>query len=305
VLPAIGAAQRICRDLLPRAAHVWVDTCERHSGRGEIGEEFARYANDRRFFVLDALLGRVDDVDRPFVREVVRNGGTSLLELEPITIDVLGLDYYAHCQWLFTDERGSAPDPQPPPFADLACEYHDRYGTPCMLTETNLRGHASDRASWLKYMLEQCEVAVARGTPILGFCWFPFVDSCDWDSLLQYSDGHVDPVGVYLIDEQFERRPSMMSRAYAAAASGTPAGALPAFTFREPVATWLAGYQEHTRHWSWNAPPTDEPAEDDAGVDLAEKAFEPLRGRKITDRSDPAGALSVAMNSAQANSTNR
>jgi beta-glucosidase/6-phospho-beta-glucosidase/beta-galactosidase len=83
VLPAIGAASRLCRDMLPNARHLHVDSCEQHTGEGEGGAAYARYANDRRFFVLDALLGRADDgTPRPFVDHVVKAGGKPLLHLE-------------------------------------------------------------------------------------------------------------------------------------------------------------------------------------------------------------------------------
>ena len=36
----------------------------------------------------------------------------------------------------------------------------------------------------------------AAGAPLGGYCWFPFVDSVDWNSLLARADGCIDPVGV-------------------------------------------------------------------------------------------------------------
>ena len=59
-------------------------------------------------------------------------------------------------------------------------------------TETNVRGYPSDRATWLKYVLEQYERAAARGAELDGLCWFPFVDSCDWDSLLYECNGNLE-----------------------------------------------------------------------------------------------------------------
>jgi beta-glucosidase/6-phospho-beta-glucosidase/beta-galactosidase len=256
-LPAIAAGARLLADALPRAEHVHVDACERHTGDPSgPGAEYAAYANDRRFFVLDALLGRIDRAEgRAFVEEVVRCGGADLLELEPMDVDVVGLDYYAHCQWHFGEAGATTPTRCPPPFADVIREYADRYRRPVMVTETNVRGFASDRATWLKYTLEQCENAVAAGVDLRGYCWFPFVDSCDWSSLLSRHEGAIDPVGVYGVTPDRERRPSSMSAAYRAAASGTPASMLPAYVLQEPVATWLGGYREQMAHWQWVDPP--------------------------------------------------
>lgn len=259
VLPAFAEATRLMADLLPDATHLYVDTCERHTSGGAGADAYTALANDRRFFILDLLLGREMDPERPFVAEVLRAGGAQLLATPPGRVDVLGLDYYAHSQWHFVpDAPAVIPSPHPSPLASLILEYYERYQLPCMLSETNIRGYSSDRASWLRYTLEQCEVAVEAGVPLVGFCWFPFVDSCDWDSLLARADGNVDPVGVYWLDQDLARRGSTMSAAYAAAASGTPAQLLPAYRFQPPVSSWLVGYLDHMAHWEWQDPPPAE-----------------------------------------------
>jgi beta-glucosidase/6-phospho-beta-glucosidase/beta-galactosidase len=257
VLPAIGAATRLLAEMLPGARHVYVDACEHHTGEGD-GSAYARYANDRRFFALDALLGRADDGSaRPFLDDVVAHGGESLLRMEPGLVDVVGLDYYAHCQWHFADPP-RVPSPRPLPLSTLIGTYATRYGRPCMLSETNIRGFPSDRATWLKYTLEQCEIAAARGAELDGYCWFPFVDSCDWDSLLFHADGNLDPVGVFTVDRERARHASPMSRAYALAAAGARAAELPAYRLREPVRSWLAGYAPQMSAWRWQDPPGGE-----------------------------------------------
>src|SRR3712207_9422518 len=75
-----------------------------------------------------------------------------------------------------------------------------RSGVDVMLSETNIRGTPSDRASWLRHTLEQYEAARSRGVPLRGYCWYPHIDSCDWDSMLARSAGRTDPVGVYTLD---------------------------------------------------------------------------------------------------------
>jgi beta-glucosidase/6-phospho-beta-glucosidase/beta-galactosidase len=255
VMPAVAEASTLYRELLPDARHVWVDTCEFHTGSDESGQRYADMANDRRFLVLDAFLGRGYDVDSQLGRDLAPAGGERLLTLPTGTIDVLGLDYYAHCQWNFSEQGGTAPTPTPLPLADQIQQYWERYSLPCMLTETNVRGHTSDRATWLKYVLEQCEEAQARDVVMDGVCWFPVVDSTDWNSLLFRCEGHVDPVGVYWLDEDLERRASVMSTSYALAAGGARSGDLPAYELAEPVATWLQGYRSQMAHWDWQQPP--------------------------------------------------
>ncbi len=258
--PAVAEASRMCRDLLPGARHVHVEVCEAHTAEGPAAGPHAELANDRRFFLIDLLLGRPLAPDRPFVRAVLEAGGEAVLDLRPGHVDVLGLDYYAHGQWhwLDGDGNGSRASPRPEPLAELIHTYWDRYRLPCALTETNIRGFAPDRASWLKYTLEQCQAAAGAGVPLEGYCWFPFVDSCDWDSLLTRAARHVDPVGVYWLDEQLERRESSMATAYRRAAGGAPASALPAYRFQPPVSRWLQGWMPQMAHWEWRDPPAAE-----------------------------------------------
>ncbi|MDP9452217.1 MAG: family 1 glycosylhydrolase [Actinomycetota bacterium] len=259
LLPALAEASRICAELLPGARHVWVDTCERASATEE-AQPWAELANDRRWFLLDAFLGRPLAHERPFVAQVVAAGGSRLLELQPGRVDVVGLDYYAHNQWHYLDASGRAarPSPEPAPLAELMVEAFERYRRPCLLAETNIRGFASDRATWLRYTLEQCEIARARGVPVEGHCWFPFVDSCDWDSILTRAAGHLDPVGVYWLDAGLSRRPSSMSAAYALAAAGHGSSDLPAYRLQPPVDAWLSGWSSQMAHWDWDDPPQAE-----------------------------------------------
>ena len=259
VLPAVAEASRLVREVLPGARHVHVEACERHTSAGRRGDAMAAYANDRRFFFTDLLLGRPVEpgVDRPFVLDVLGAGGEDLFGMEPGHVDVLGLDYYAHNQWHWSGPHlGTTASPAPVPLADVIVEYADRYALPVLLSETNVRGFASDRATWFKYTLEQCERARDSGVALDGYCWFPFIDSCDWDSLLSRCEGSVDPVGVYWLDREADlaRRPSEMSESYAMAARGVPSSALPAYTLRPPVSEWLQGFLAPMDHWEWQPP---------------------------------------------------
>jgi beta-glucosidase/6-phospho-beta-glucosidase/beta-galactosidase len=256
VLPGITRANRALHDLLPHAEHVHVEAAERHTWSTPDGEAFAAMTNDRRFLFTDLLVGRTVEPGRPYVRELLQAGGEDLLLVEPGHVDVLGLDYYAHNQWHWTGPgHGTNVPPDPVPLADLIVEYTERYRLPTVLGETNIRGFASDRASWLKYTLEQCEAARDRGADVRGYCWFPFIDSADWGSLLRECEGAIDPVGVFWLDEHLERRASSMSTSYAMAARGTPGRALPAYRLRRPVATWLEGWLPQMSHWEWQLPP--------------------------------------------------
>ena len=259
VMPAVNRASLALKDMLDNPKHVHAEVCERHTWSSSAGEEFAYMTNDRRFLMTDLLVGHEVDPGRPFVQDLLAAGGEDLLMVEPGTVDVLGLDYYVHNQWEWSAEgKGTTVPLSPMPLSELIIEYWDRYKLPCILGETNIRGYASDRASWLKYTLEECERAQGRGVALQGYCWFPFIDSADWGSLLANSVGEIDPVGVYWLDDQMDRRPSSMSVSYAMAAGGIPAAELPAYRFRRPVSDWLTGWTPQLSTWQWRDPPRDE-----------------------------------------------
>ena len=253
VLPALSQAASRWRERLPHAHHVWVDTAEHHLGTGP-GAGYAAMANDRRHVVLDLALGRHLDRERPFLGALVADGGEDLLELTPLRVDVLGLDYYCHSEWFYDADGGHSPSPRPAGFAAVAQHYAERYGLPLMLTETNLRGLPTDRASWLRYTLEQYELALSRGVPLHGYCWFPQVDSADWDSLLARCAGRPDPVGVRSLRLDGTRVRSTFTDAWEAAAAGLPVERLPAVRFQPPCDTQLAGILPSLRHWPWRDP---------------------------------------------------
>jgi len=257
VLPAISEAAQCWAELLPEARHVWVDTAEHHAGDAA-SREYARLANDRRHLFLDLLLGHDLDPTRPFLASFLRAGGESLLALEHLRVDVLGLDYYCHSEWYYDQAGAHAPAPHPVGFAAVAAQYADRYGLPMMLTETNLRGHPTDQISWLRYMLEQYELAIEQGVPLHGFCWFPQVDSCDWDSLLARTAGRVDPVGVYSIDPvTLSRQRTSFTDVWAQVAAGASSANLPAYRFQPPCDALLSGIVAGLQHWPWQDPPDE------------------------------------------------
>lgn len=257
VLPALGTAARRVRDLLPHARHVWVDSCESHTGLDPVGAEYATTADDRRFIVLEAMLGRADP-GAPFASRLRAAGGGALLELEPIRIDVLGLDYYAHHEWAYHATGTENPAPVARGLRQLLHEYHARVGLPMIIGETNLLGAPFDRATWLRHTLEQAEEARADGLPVEGYCWFGFLDSLDWNSLLARHEGWIDPVGVVWLDEHLDRRLSTMSSAYARAAQGAPASALPAYTPSAEFRARAAGVLRLMEHFDWIDPPDEE-----------------------------------------------
>lgn len=262
VVPPLVEATQMVAELLPAASHVWVDTCEDHRGTAGEPGAYAELCNDRRTIVLDLVLGHDLDVDRrPFLQTLVGHGGDRLVRrvatTAPGRIDVLGLDYYPHSEWWYDAAGGHAPSPSPRGFAALSADYGARYGRPLVLSETNIRGFPSDRSTWLRLMLEQYETAVAAGVDLRGFCWFPTIDSSDWDSLLARAAGRVDPVGLVSVASDGSRNLTLASAAAQLVAGGATSAQLPAYQFAAPASGLLAGHVRLARPCRWENPPPD------------------------------------------------
>ena len=209
---------------------VHVDTAEHHFATDNGSSEWVEFANERRFLILDLVLGRVTLTIRLY--EYLRTNGASDQELRwfqdhPETIDLLGLDYYLHSEmeWFWSTEKMANDihpfNENPRGFASVAGDYVRRYGKPVLLSETNIRGTVEERITWLKFMEEQCEELVAEGTDFRGFCWYPSIDSTDWSNCCTRYTCEVDPQGIWWLDPaRVIRHESELSRVYAGLAQG-------------------------------------------------------------------------------------
>lgn len=236
ICEAVTALERI----VPDVTFLHTDSCERHVALDEESISQAERGNALRFSVLDLVLGRVDQAHELWTY-LLQYGATEA-ELawfwqNPGRIDVLGLDYYSHSELAWTKDGRTAIHPVAG-FKSVALDYARRYRIPIMLSETNLRGTVADRISWLRYMALECEALAvelaAMGQPFVGFCWYPFVDSTDWSSLVREARRDIDPQGIYSLDGSFERNASGLSEIYAALARGNiRAEGIPAYRFDE------------------------------------------------------------------------
>ncbi|MFL6373251.1 MAG: family 1 glycosylhydrolase [Pyrinomonadaceae bacterium] len=262
VVEAIVNVSRMLVDANPDVRLVHIEAAERHRALDEESRGHAEFHNNIRFLVQDLVLGRVDD--RHALYGYLKDNGADEERLArfrelPGRIDCLGLDYYSHCELEWSREGRIYPNQTPEGLVPTAVEYAERYRLPLMLSETNIRGFISDRISWLKFMVEQCneiEQKVGQlGVPFEGFCWYPFIDSTDWCSLVTKANGCIDPQGIIWLDDDYKRNESELSELFASLAKGTAtAGDLPAYRFQEPLDEHLAAFGGMMEHWSWRQP---------------------------------------------------
>jgi beta-glucosidase/6-phospho-beta-glucosidase/beta-galactosidase len=242
---------------------VHVDAAERHRAADEVSREHAEFGNNMRFLIQDLVLGRVDE-DHALYDYLTRHGAKAeqlaRFREEPARIDVIGLDYYSHCELEWCSSGRIYPNRAPEGLVPTAIEYAERYRLPIMLSETNIRGYVSDRISWLKFMSEQCEQIERKvgeiGLPFEGFCWYPFIDSTDWCSLVKSAKGCVDPQGIFWLDRRtLERNHSELSELYRALARGQITSKdIPAYRFQAPLDRDLEAFAPMMEHWDLKNP---------------------------------------------------
>ena len=207
---AIQASDAI-RDADPRARLVCAEPLIAIHAAQAADAAFAMAASDAQFEALDMICGRAE----PDL------GGDERY------VDVIGLNYYPHNQWL----HGSAPlhweAPRYTPLAQLLQGCAHRYGKPLFIAETGAEGVA--RAPWVRYVGQQLAVARQRGIDVAGICLYPVTDYPGWED-----DRHC-PTGMLSAPMQDGRRSvyaplEIELRLLAAQAGAPPAGLLAAPT---------------------------------------------------------------------------
>ena len=263
VIEAIVSISRMLVRNVPDVCLVHVDAAERHRAIDQESQPHAEFSNNIRFLVQDLVLGKVDE-GHALHTYLTRHGAAkerlAQFRAEPARIDVIGLDYYSHCELEWSSHGRIFPNRTPEGLVPTAVEYAERYQLPVMLSETNIRGFVSDRLSWLKFMTEQCEEIERKiaemGLPFEGFCWYPFIDSTDWCSLVTQARGHIDPQGIFWLDDQtLSRNSSELSEVFTALAVGeADADDIPAYRFQKPLDEELNGLMPFMEHWDWIDP---------------------------------------------------
>lgn len=105
----------------------------------------------------------------------------------PHYLDILGVNYYPHNQWLWDGPTIPCIDPHYRPFRQILRELHQRYAAPMFIAETSSLGEA--RPEWLRYVGAEVRAALRDGIPIEGLCIYPVVDTPDWNNYLHIHQG--------------------------------------------------------------------------------------------------------------------
>lgn len=199
------------REVRPDAVFLQSDTCEGYAPAVPAAAERAAFLNELRFVAWDLTYGR-----RPGrrVSAWLADNGLGAERLAWFAANgsdrgcIVGHDFYAGNEWLVDADGGMRLRDDPAGYAAQARAYHDHFGLPFMLSETNTDGPGA--RAWLATMWDECLTLRAAGLPIRGICWYGFVDHVDWDTALREINDRPNHCGLVGLD----RRPHPVGEAY-------------------------------------------------------------------------------------------
>lgn len=183
---AIAAIEAV-REVEPRARIVHAEPAINVVPRSDRPDdvEAARRYSDAQFEALDMLSGRL----RPDL------GG------KPDHVDVVGVNYYLHNQWIDGDLPIAVDHPAHRPLRDLLAALHQRYGRPLFVAETGIEDDL--RPAWLRIIGHEVEAAREAGVPVEGLCLYPVLDYPGWEDERHCRTGlfgYLDPDGTRPLD---------------------------------------------------------------------------------------------------------
>jgi hypothetical protein len=94
-------------------------------------------------------------------------------------IDVIGVNYYIHNQFVWEGRMIVPSDPRYRHVSQMLQEIHGRYRRPLFIAETGIEDDT--RPAWLRYMCTEVLAALGAGVPVEGLCLYPVVNHPGWD----------------------------------------------------------------------------------------------------------------------------
>ncbi|HEX7295888.1 MAG TPA: hypothetical protein VF251_09075 [Pyrinomonadaceae bacterium] len=97
---------------------------------------------------------------------------------KPEYLDIIGVNYYVHNQWILGGSFIPPTHERYRPFSDMLKEMYARYKRPMFVAETGIEDEA--RPSWFRYVCKQVRAAMRGGVQLEGVCLYPIVNHPGW-----------------------------------------------------------------------------------------------------------------------------
>jgi hypothetical protein len=122
----------------------------------------------------------------------------------PGFLDVIGVNVYPNNQFMLDGTTIPRSDPRFKPLAQGLVETWNRYHRPMIISETGSEG--GDRAGWLRYVADQCVIAMGEGCELHGITLYPILNHPGWLDDRHCHNGlwdYADDQGRRALDETF------------------------------------------------------------------------------------------------------
>jgi glycosyltransferase involved in cell wall biosynthesis len=95
-------------------------------------------------------------------------------------LDIIGVNFYPHNQWVHNSEPVTRDDPRYRPLHKLIQEVWSRYRRPIFISETGAEDDV--RPEWFNYVCDEVRAALKLGIPIQGICLYPILNHPGWEN---------------------------------------------------------------------------------------------------------------------------
>jgi hypothetical protein len=134
----------------------------------------------------------------------------------PSYLDIVGVNFYEDNQFMLDGTTIWRGDASYRPFSTMLREVWQRYGRPLIVSETGSEG--ARRASWLRYVAEQCVEALREGVELHAITLYPVLNHPGWlddrhceNGLWDYADEHGErAIHAPLAEELATQTPRLM-----------------------------------------------------------------------------------------------
>jgi beta-glucosidase/6-phospho-beta-glucosidase/beta-galactosidase len=97
----------------------------------------------------------------------------------PKYLDIIGVNYYVHNQWILGGSFVEPTNPRYRPFRKIVKDVGDRYQRPLFIAETGIEDE--ERPKWFRYVASEVREAMRNGTQVEGICLYPILNHPGWD----------------------------------------------------------------------------------------------------------------------------
>ena len=94
-------------------------------------------------------------------------------------LDIIGVNYYVHNQWILDGGFIEQSHPRYKPFRDILIEVYERYHRPIFVAETGIEDEL--RPAWFAYVCAEAKAAILSGVQVEGICLYPILNHPGWD----------------------------------------------------------------------------------------------------------------------------